>query len=106
MAFSSGELKDGKQFFTWQGNEKNQWTIDGLWLVTPEYIESIPREERSVQPMFGIRFSAKKVFLVVSLADGVSSGEFEVRPPVDAFYRHEDVKKIPVTHDGIYTVFE
>lgn len=87
---------------TYLGSARSKpWTFDltGSWDIQSEYIESAGDDQ-----FLKLRFSAKKVFIVVSSA-GNKGGSLFVQF-VDAQGNISPEKKIIVTRDDIYTVFD
>ena len=109
MVFQAGKFVNGSSVFEAKYPlEINQWTLQAGWKISNEYIEALP--EIKSAPNYSLwlshirlRFSAKKVFLVVSS----ESRNWTIS--IDTLKKDgstESTKDITFKGDDLYTVFE
>lgn len=97
---SGSKYKNGNDIFVPASIDKDHFTLSGGWLVTDEYIESRGMSE------LRLRFSAKKVYLVVSFpAETDRTDMFLAIHTGDTGSEDIAVKKIDITSDGLYEIF-
>lgn len=97
---SGSRYKNGNDIFVPAAIEKDHFTLSGGWLITDEYIESRGMSE------LRLRFSAKKVYLVVSFPEGTDRKDmFLSIHTLESPGKDTVVKKVDVTSDGLYEIF-
>ncbi len=103
--YEKDEYKNGiQQFMSVPPETPDTWSLNGMWEIHDEYIESIWGLGSSSQiSSLYLNFSAKKVFVVVSseekkwfLSVSISDKDGKI----------ENTKKILFQWDNIYTIFE
>lgn len=101
--FLNQPLENGDKKFILNTPNIDQWSLGGAWKVDSEYIESIISPQGDITRM-ELQFMAKKVFLVVS--SDTKNWTLEVSVLDGPWWRTGVSKIIPITQDGIYTLYE
>lgn len=97
---SGSRYKNGNDIFVPAAIEKDYFTLSGGWLIADEYIESRGMSE------LRLRFSAKKVYLVVSFPEGTDRKDmFLSIHTLESPGKDTVVKKVDITSDGLYEIF-